>query len=168
MAWHLSGEPKSPLEEVREKIEQEDYDIVNKLESVREQIIEFHNKEEGIYNSLDLKRKRKKEVPDIEIFLEEENDKFDSIKAELIDINNKIEEAGNESEKLMQILQSEGLTQETVAKTIKAIEKIEAEINQFEERLEASDEDPDNLLKQFTEKINNQIEKLERQLEIEN
>ena len=81
MAWHLSGEPESPLEQVREKIEQEDYDIVSKLESLREQILEFHNKEEGIYNNLDLRRKREKEVPDIEIFLDEETEKFESIKA---------------------------------------------------------------------------------------
>jgi len=168
MAWHLTGEPESPLEQVREKIEQEDYDIVSKLESLREQILEFHNKEEGIYNNLDLRRKREKEVPDIEIFLEEETEKFESIKAELADINQKIQEAGNESEKLMQILQNEELTQETVAKTIKAIEKIEAEINSFENSLEQSEEDPDKMLSRFTEKVNDQIEKLESQLELQN
>ena len=162
----LKWRTKSPLEEVEQKIEQEDYDIVKKLESIREQILEFHNQEEGIYNNLDLRRKREKEVPDIEIFLEEESEKFESIKGELVDLNQKIDEAGNESEKLMQILQDEDLTQETVAKTIKAIEKIEAEINSFENKLEESDEDPDKLLSQFTEKVNNQIEKLESHLEI--
>jgi len=169
MAWHLSGEPKSPLEEVREKIEQEDYDIVSKLETVREQILEFHNKEEGIYNNLDLRRKREKEVPDIEIFLEEENEKFESIKAELADINQKIEKAGNESAKLEQILEKEGLSQEKIAETIKAINKIKQEIEIFEDKIEDdNDEDPDKLLKQFTEEINNQIQRLENKLSIKN
>lgn len=166
MVWGLTGEEKSPLEEVKEKIEQEDYDVIKKLETVRTQIQEFHNQEEGIYNGLDLKNKRRKEVPDIEIFLEEENEKFESIKAELNDLNNKIDEAEEGSSKLEQILENEGLSQERVIKTIKAIEDIETEINRFEKKLKTSDEDPDKLLAGFTEKINNQIEELERQLEI--
>ena len=145
---------------MRKKIEEEDMGIVRKLESIRASFRDFVESEEGMYQGLNIEAKREKEIPDIEIFLEQEEGNLENVKSQMEVVDEQIREAGQNDE-IRKVLKEEDLDPDKIEAGVKAISRIEEEIIEFKQKLENSDRDPEPLLEEFFHNIDGQISKVE-------